>query len=84
MQPEYFKLQTPLHASDSAPTVLLYNESHSVWTLMSSALAEQLITDLGLKRVGDKAYVQAIFVDGEFIANKDTLTRAPEQIGINW
>jgi hypothetical protein len=84
MRPEYFKLQTPLRAVDPGPMVLLYNESRTIWVQVGSTLAEQLITELGLKRVGDKAYVQAVLVGGEFIANKDTLTRTPEQIGIDW
>lgn len=64
--------------------VLIYNRTQSVFALAQGAVAEQLITELGLKRVGDKAYVHAIVHDGEFIANKDTLTRAPEKIGIDW
>lgn len=64
--------------------VLIYNRKRTVFAQVSSALAEQLITELGLNRVGDKAYVQAIVHKGEFIANKDTLTRTPEQIGIDW
>jgi hypothetical protein len=84
MQPEYFKLQTPVYSTETQAMVLLYNQKRTLCAEIDGEMATQLITDLGMKPAGDKVYVQAMIRGGVFIANKDTLTRTPEQIGIDW
>lgn len=86
MQPEheYFKLQTPVMSNVVGPVVLAYNRKRTIVTEIGGTLAESLFKELGLKPVGDKMYVMAALVGTDLMINKDTVTREPETVGIDW
>lgn len=73
---KWFKLQTPIHSTDTGPQVLLYNSDRSVYAEVTGEHAEELINGFNMKPDGDKVFVKATFDRaGHFVADLDTLTR---------
>ena len=74
-----FKLQTPIKSgglNSVDPMVLVYDEAREFQSQIIGDFAAHLIDGLGMKPVGDRVYVEGLIdKQGQFIVNKDTLTR---------
>jgi hypothetical protein len=71
---QWWKIQTPISTSQRQH-VLIYNHNREILFQLEDDLADELITGLGIKPVGDRVFVHALVKNGALMVNKDTITR---------